>query len=1033
MAFISPKLLLSLYCILVVCNSVSSNVRDFNPWSRPLHNMLVNYRSILTESSKFKATKNNANFESFFSTMKEFTVASRQFKGSPLCETEVRNPIMESVARQDINKDPIKQGLTGLLDSDNVPEDNDLNRMMGTLLRLKTNLDSYLAERRRGDWYREFELDINAICRGTSVSESTENQLSVKDVCPDVDTCRQGSISDPNLRWLPFLSEACTGETKCDLNKAFPIMTAIFWYNVNKWMEKRICLQKCSLWNDHVHEEHMKLLDEAKILTAYSTIVPEFWESTWSNFFNRAVEQSAYTNLVTALEMVKEKEKFLNSTLIACNTLKFTDACPYADIFVEYRFIRKSQENRKNPSPVKDLRLYSDLDHAKMLELQRATSNHIELLGSIKRLDENLKVSVSGISSYFRGVARYDEGIADKDVQFINGEIDKFNVSLTSVVKEVKDNIQQVMNLVQGQMALTLATEVTNLALIVAENSNPFKLLFSGPDLDELADAANAIAEASVDVAHIAALIDAAKEVGENTKLIALELYNNQDQITGMQTLVEDIRANNMVSVRENADKFIEEYGAYTPQTNRSALEKNNALWSAFKDAACAMAEGDVGVLGAVSKGIVTGNLLCEKLDGSLAQFFTLREDMYDFQFQLVDAVAQVVRGSISQRLAADIKGKQDTLHASQLMIGFFMMQNKLQNVASAYCDIIEYERLGNSISACHVTEGLFTYENLDDLVSYEDKSPYAVVERDVYIPTRASFQGDTGYISLTALQTGDVVYFKLPANETWLRQNRWTLAGEENVPFLESLHIYLPRKEYLTGENREHTITQVSVTTNWGSAVKYSSTDQRTVYILPRGHSSYLTVYEEGYSSCPHEIDNPYSLCGNLPKLCDTSTRESEDSIIPTVLSTFKLQLSVIQGTSTAHWEAPATFTDLTLRARAKLRIPLSLRNIEKRPTTEEDTKVEEPQSDKPKPAVSSTKHKVPPPSKFGRFEKEPHLHKSHADKRNAHRPSFDVSQDGCCQHNKYRLSLENNRCADCPQSSRSKHGGLYCEITDA
>lgn len=310
------------------------------------------------------------------------------------------------------------------------------------------------------------------------------------------------------------------------------------------------------------------------------------------------------------MNMVREKEEFLNSTIIACNTLKFTEACPYADIFVEYRFIKKSQETRRNPSPVKDLRLYSDLDHSKMLQLQRDTSNHIELLGQIRNLDDNLKASVSGISSYFQGVARFDEGIADKDVLFIQGEIEKFNTSIIAVVNEVKENIREVMGLVQAQMDLTLATELIDLALVVAENCNPMKLLFSGPDLDEIAEATNAVAEASVDSQHIFALKVAAEELGNSAKEITLALYNNQDQITGLQTLVNDIRKNNMVSVRENADRFIEEYGAYTPQTNRSALEKSNALWSAFKEAACALAEGDVGALGALAKGSLTGNLM---------------------------------------------------------------------------------------------------------------------------------------------------------------------------------------------------------------------------------------------------------------------------------------------------------------------------------------------------------------------------------------------------------------------------------------
>lgn len=404
---------------------------------------------------------------------------------------------------------------------------------------------------------------------------------------------------------------------------------------------------------------------------------------------------------------------------------------------------------------------------------------------------------------------------------------------------------------------------------------------------------------------------------------------------------------------------------------------------------------------------------------------------MFDFQFQLVDAVAQVVRGSISKRLAEDIRGKHDILHASQLMIGFFMMQNKLQNVASAYCNILEYQRLGSPISACQrTTDGLFRYEHLDDLVAFKDKSPYAVVEREVYIPTRASYDGDTGYISLPALKTGKVVFFKLPANETWLRENRWILADKTSVPFVESINIYLPRKEYLSGENRQHQTFQVSVATSWGSAVSIDNPEMRIVYILPRGHSSYLTVYEEGYSSCSNEIPNPYSLCNNLPKLCDTSSRQTGESIIPTLLSTFKIQLSVSQGARSVDWDAPASLTNLKIRARVKLRIPLSQENIKKKrslqDTVHQETKTHNPANSEPKakdsrPAYSSRNAKARrPSSQSGQNSK---FHRTI--------PSFDLSANGCCQGNKYRMAPDNNRCVDCPLQSTSKHSGLYCQIS--
>ena len=57
----------------------------------------------------------------------------------------------------------------------------------------------------------------------------------------------------------------------------------------------------------------------------------------------------------------------------------------------------------------------------------------------------------------------------------------------------------------------------------------------------------------------------------------------------------------------------------YTPQTDRSSLASNDALWSAYKDATCDLLSTDSGVVSAIPQGICGGTLLCERLEGTLA------------------------------------------------------------------------------------------------------------------------------------------------------------------------------------------------------------------------------------------------------------------------------------------------------------------------------------------------------------------------------------------------------------------------------
>lgn len=47
--------------------------------------------------------------------------------------------------------------------------------------------------------------------------------------------------------------------------------------------------------------------------------------------------------------------------------------------------------------------------------------------------------------------------------------------------------------------------------------------------------------------------------------------------------------------------------------------------------------------MASAGKAIANGFLLCENLEGTIAEFDALRENIFDFQFELVDSLARVV------------------------------------------------------------------------------------------------------------------------------------------------------------------------------------------------------------------------------------------------------------------------------------------------------------------------------------------------------------------------------------------------------
>lgn len=214
------------------------------------------------------------------------------------------------------------------------------------------------------------------------------------------------------------------------------------------------------------------------------------------------------------------------------------------------------------------------------------------------------------------------------------------------------------MELMQATLLANVAEEVTKLTFSVAANSNPLKAILTSPDMADMADRAGKVANAASELVKGTAIVVNILELYRDSSKLVKALQENADQIKEMKVLVKKILDGKSNDIDDDADKYLKQYGAYTPKTDRSALAKNDALWSAYKGAICDVLNGEVGVGGAIPKAIAGGKLICEKLDGTLAQYFTLRGDIYDFQFQLVDSLAAVVRGNIAKRFAEDIKGR---------------------------------------------------------------------------------------------------------------------------------------------------------------------------------------------------------------------------------------------------------------------------------------------------------------------------------------------------------------------------------------
>ena len=801
--------------------------------------------------------------------------------------------------------------------------------------------------------------------------------LSVQVICPTLSKCSSSPLSGDTT------ANACGKDDKCDVDKAIPLMVGMLFYKVSFTFIDKFCDERCSGENGcNITEEFSSIAKQVQLMKAFTTMLPE---NPLDQFFRDALTEKAYSEIEKAMKIISQNEHNfdLHLSRLACEEIEAEPGCQLKRFYPHYLLLKKIKNERTDPLyPVdtRDLSLYDNVDDAKILELKQGAIKHTQLLNAIDKLNKNLEAKVNGISSYFEGVASFDEGVAKADVDFIRGKLKTFNTNYETLQGKVKQDTTKAMVAMTAILTTQLAGETVELVSKIAEESNPVAVIFTGIDASEILDQAGKVADSAAQLVHGVSLFANLSNLVTNTIELANDLIDNQNQIKTLKTLVDKITNNEADEIGEDAEVFIDEYSAYTPKVDRSRMARNIELWGAFQESTCDLLNGVETIRSSVLKGVENGFLLCENLQVTIAEFDALRENIFEFQFELVDSLARVVRGNLAKKLANSIDQQEnDMIKADQLLDGFLMAQVVLQSQAWLYCDKVEYQNHGEKVRPCSPKIGLFSESDLDELIAYKDTQSHTTIERTVHIPSRPQYNGYVGFINVRALVQGKTTSFRLPRNETWLQEFQWGLTGESHPFYVENFQLFLLKKEYKSDDDAKvKTSTRVEVTAD-SEAGSYVSTNQNNsvLYKLPT-QNSYVTAYEEGFrsSTCSNEVSNPYSLCNNLPNICLTSRNVAGTGLLPTIFSRWILTYSMQSGHQSVDWPAPNPATDLKFIAKVKLRMH----------------------------SRKSTK----------KWQVEKIAHQS----------------DLCCQGNTYRKSLVRNTCIECPNGSSSRLGGYYCEV---
>ncbi|CAB4044461.1 Hypothetical predicted protein, partial [Paramuricea clavata] len=216
--------------------------------------------------------------------------------------------------------------------------------------------------------------------------------------------------------------------------------------------------------------------------------------------------------------------------------------------------------------PVRDLRINGNINIKNLLSKKKDELRYLQLMATIRSVDENVQTSFAAIADYFQTLAKFDQDIAQQDVGYIDGKLAEFRTNTTSVQSKLKGDVDKLMGIVQAALVVNLIREITRLAMVVAENSNPFKLMFAGVDVDAIFERTRAVADAAATVATGAKLIKAVKDLATDSLNLIRKFQKNRQQLDSLMKLVNAITKGLPEKIKEHADKFVEQYGAYTPK-----------------------------------------------------------------------------------------------------------------------------------------------------------------------------------------------------------------------------------------------------------------------------------------------------------------------------------------------------------------------------------------------------------------------------------------------------------------------------------
>ena len=459
------------------------------------------------------------------------------------------------------------------------------------------------------------------------------------------------------------------------------------------------------------------------------------------------------------------------------------------------RLLKLSETSQSNLMAIaKELR--DDIVHSLDQSIQQSAAESTnQITGAVQSGFDTLK-------KHLQQEASFDKEIAKADIAFINAEITKY----TNSSNELKEKVSKLIGniLYHAFVAATgdNAEAAVKLAAQLLSMFNPFKWLTGGTSAVDVMDASAEYFQSVATLLKTDTLKNAWQKLRYYSYKFARALAGNQAYLENIGKLVKSMSADTPPWDFERSKKlFIKGYNDYSPGVNIGDLTEVNTYWELLIDEACDLIDSTSGTVSGGAK-IALGSD-CFDAKGEVQKFMALNEEIFDFQFDMMDALTECVRASnnyasasavttglITVQKAVSANRNSDVLTELQMLAAYSSMLYRLTVIAAKenYCNVLEY-REGSRPELCKIHDW-----NLASLLSRTQASYHSTQDFKT-VPTRPRpvVSSDKAFIDLKDLYAGKVVRFQIP-NSDWLVDRGWIASDDRDKPiYVQRFEVYLP------------------------------------------------------------------------------------------------------------------------------------------------------------------------------------------------------------------------------------------------